>query len=460
MKQSLKMEKYRIYKSNNKVVNEILSANNIIIVINTFENFIGHIGFKQKINNIDYQIIMVGKNEINLNNALLLANHYIDKLNGKEVNNEILTEMRANLDFDSTIVEMFNMKLHYFSNDEKSKYILFNYFSIKQLMKKYGIKKFYHYYKESCVDHYINYLYNNIHIDMADYFTIVELKYIIQIYKKEVDNTIELKKAKMTSGMLLKYLDNYFSKCILISYDRAKIKEYIHQYYVTDFQSDDNILSFIHNILYLYQELNNVKFRYEIVYNYDYSNKMYKNYLTKFYPKINGELLQKVMLKKDNYKIIMFLFELIDTKHYRSEKKQIIDYISVLELILIHDSSDKDDTISRQFIYKIKAVMKKNGIYSFDKKKLYLIYSYRSKVIHGDYFGIEKVLIQLTKLKPYDLNKKKFYNETYLTKLQLVEEIMLKRVKFIFRKVLLTFFKNNNYIIKLKAKKASELSSH
>lgn len=85
------------------------------------------------------------------------------------------------------------------------------------------------------------------------------------------------------------------------------------------------------------------------------------------------------------------------------------------------------------------------------------MYAYRSKVIHGDYLGMEKILMNIKKLSPYNLNKKKYHDETYLTAIQLTEEIMLQRIHVIFQNVMLTFFKNNNYIKELKNKKVSQL---
>jgi len=84
----------------------------------------------------------------------------------------------------------------------------------------------------------------------------------------------------------------------------------------------------------------------------------------------------------------MFLLEILELKKRSSDKKAIINYISVLDLLLV----ENDRQISSQIQWKITKLLPNK---SYEKIELSKIYNYRSKIIHGDYKKSIKILEEL-----------------------------------------------------------------
>lgn len=155
--------------------------------------------------------------------------------------------------------------------------------------------------------------------------------------------------------MLFKYFDNYFSKVAIIDYEKDEIKKFISKYYITDIQSQNQVLTFVDNFLYLYKIVSGIYFSFENKYKFDLkkcdlfnSKKAQKIKFKKFYKNFD------IIMENDtNVKTLMFLLEILEPEKYISDKKNIINYISIFELLLV--KGDKD--ISSQIQNKCAEIM-------------------------------------------------------------------------------------------------------
>jgi len=83
-----------------------------------------------------------------------------------------------------------------------------------------------------------------------------------------VDNRINYENPSFNDNMLFKYLDNYFSKYIVVEYDNELVKNFIMKYYITEIQSEDLSYSFVDELLSFYKMIRNARFSWDNSYQF------------------------------------------------------------------------------------------------------------------------------------------------------------------------------------------------
>lgn len=442
------MQKYKVYLTKNKKITEALLGNNIVLVTDRQikEKACGLI--KCEYHKEKYTVCVVSDNyrlKTKITN-ILVENH----LKNYSFQNLYFTNCRFNIKENIYISNNLNIYMHYLNKKDKNVLILNHFFKLKDIIKKYGKEKVLMNYKYYHHNNTVLSLQKKVTISFDDYFYLGDIKKIIRLYKKEVSTNIDINDPDLTDEMILNYLDNYYSKLIVISYDEAKIKNFIIKYYQTNVQAEDKIYPFINSLVYIYNLLNNTNIEYDNYYNSKY--KLINSKVKKYHDKKTNKIIDDIFSNEENYYNIISIFDnILEIKKQCNTGKMIVDYVTVLEQLLTHSpKNDKTDTISKQFITKIDICLNRINNKEYSNKELREIYTYRSKMTHGEYMLLQKCLKRLSKMDIYIINQAILEEEIYSTELQLVEEKLKERVEELFKIMFKMFLTENKYINDLK----------
>lgn len=443
------LENLREYRFQNKFIKNFFLSNNILFM-NCDNNFktINHDILEKDSKN--YHVYILNKH--------LTANYKINHI--KEIVSNIIShynkpdclylDKRINVKEEIILSKEMDIKIKQIDEKTKNILIVYNFYKIKELMSRKGIEYFKEIYRYSkgneCVETLVNKMRKGLIIfDFDEYCYILALKRLINIYYKEVDSSIDFKNPSFKDSMLLKYLDNYFSKYAIIDFYKEKVKNFISKYYITEYQSEDRCNSFIRNFMKFFETIYKLNLKFENHYRFDLRDlyilrtRKALNLNCKKFP----DSFDKVMKDENNYYNFMFLLETLELTKSNSEKKSITDYITILELFLVKG----DKNISKQIQDKCMKLLSNKD---FTKEELKLIYNYRSKLIHGDYKESLKKLNELAQLSTYTLTKLDEFEALYLNREQLIEEKVKKRLFDIVYVVLKKFIMDNDSLIELK----------
>lgn len=440
------MEDIKKYKFKNKYLNYFFWQNDVFFIkVKENDNKITYTEMKKDSKNIITIIIDQKIRSIKEDKRLRkLAFSIIDNIKKPDY---LYTNMR--LDFKSqsiiTISNKMCIKLKPIDTKIKNALIVYNYFKFKELIEKQSYNTFYEQYKAAGVNETQTQVLKHKKGNIEDYFYIGTLKNIIRIYKKEVDSKIDYNNPSFKDKMLFEYLNNYFSKFAVVVYDQEKVKKFISNYYVTEVQSEDQVVTFINNFLSFYKLITNNKFSYKNNYKFNlkdcmlFNNKKaenikYRNFYNYF---------DDIMVNKNNYDNFMFMLEILDLNEHISAKKKIINYISVLELLLVKGNNN----ISTQLQTKCINLLKGN---KYSQNEIKLAYDYRSKIIHGEYEEAVTKLHHLSLINDYKFTKEELEYEIYLNFEQMIEQRLSERLYIILKVALRYFIFKNNSIIYLK----------
>lgn len=370
-----------------------------------------------------------------------------------ELSDYLYINKRYNLKEKLCLSKKLDINIKKIDNKLKYAYIIYNYFKIKDLIKRQGYNSFLLQYKLAQTNECLNKIHDKIEKGIIkekginDYFYIGSIKNIIRIYYKEVDNKLDYKNPSFNDGMLFKYLNNYFSKFVIIDYNKEKIKQFISKYYITENESEDHVYEFVDSFLQFYKIVTNEDFGYE------YKNKLnLKNHIIhntrkalKFKFKNFFQYFDKVIEDEENYCNFMFMLEILELDKYHSNKKDIINYISVFELLLVKGRKNLSNQIKNK-------CMKLLNYKNYTDNELKIIYDYRSKIIHGEYKSAINKLHELSFLEKYKSTKEDIEYEDYCSKEQILEEKIRNQLFNILKIILKYFVINNDYIKQLKEK--------
>lgn len=428
------------YISRNKLIKEYLKIKNIKIIISKNKNI------KLPDDELSKYCVLEKNNYSNIKKLIT------KDIEGYSFDNILFTNMRESLNNKVYISKKLEIYFYYLTRKEQLVLMMHHYYLIKDTISVLGIDTFLEYYRQFNWNDSIDNIPKNAFEHIEEYFYSGSLKDLVKKYKKEVDSSIDEINPNLSDNMIIKYLNNYYSKLIILRYDDNLIKEFLKNYYITDYQAEDNVNDFINNMIFTYQIFINKKFectnqyRYKLGY-YDrfQSSNISLEKRTKIYNKID-----KILSSKENYYKLLFMYELLELREYKSRKKKIVNYVTALELMLTHSPKNSVDTISSQFITKTLKCLEKCKKKDYSKNEIKLIYTYRSKIIHGDYDAITKIIKSLSKIPSYQIKQTKLKKELYLYKDQLIEEILEKRTNDIFKKIFILFIKDYGYINGLK----------
>lgn len=354
---------------------------------------------------------------------------------------------RYNIENDIILSKRIGIKIRKIDKKTKIDFITYNFFKIKDLIKQQGYDKFCKQYKIATHNETLDKIYYKVEHKIItstidEYFYISTIKNIIHIYKKEVNNNINYNDPSFSDKMLFKYLDNYFSKFIIIDYDKNEVKKFISKYYVNENQAEDLTYSFVNNFLSFYKIITTMNFSYKNSYDINLKELSVFNYkkASRIKYKDFYKYFDNLVEDDKNYYDFMFIIEMLELTKHNSNKKDIIDYISIFELLLVK----RDKNISNQIQNKCMNFLDK----SYSENEFKLMYDYRSKIIHGDYEKSINKLREISLLKKYEITNEELQDDTYSNINQLLEE-KVRNSLFNALVIILRCFVFNNQKIKL-----------
>lgn len=448
------MENIKEYKSKYSYINKFFWSNNVFLMkADTSE--------KDKIiyQEIDYknkkgECIILNNKVSDKKRFEILKTIVFSKIDSIKLPDYLYVKGRYNLNENLCLSKKLNINVKKIDNRLKYAYVTYNYFKIKDLIERQGFDSFFLQYKLSRTNEYLNSIYKKVDKGIIkknyieDYFYISTIKNIIHIYSKEINNKIDYENPPFDDRMLFKYLDNYFSKFVIIDYNKEKIKNFISKYYITEKQSEDHVCGFVDNFLFLYKIITNINLSYETKHKLNFKKHTLFNTRKPLEFKFKNffKYFDKIVEDDENYYNFLFILEILELNKHHSDKKDIINYTSVFDLLLVKDG---DKRISNQIQNKCMMLLKYKG---YTHNELKIIYDYRSKIIHGEYKSAINKLHELSLLDKYKSSEEEAEYENYYSKEQILEEKIRNQLFNILKVILRCFVINNNYIKQLKNK--------
>ena len=371
-----------------------------------------------------------------------------------------LTNLRFDISDKLYLSKYFNFYLRNLNPKEENFFFEILKNEYKKIIKKYGLKNVYEEYKIVKENSTVDYMMKNLRMfSIADYFSLCELKILVKIYLTESNKeTYEPVMDDFKTNNISKVLRNYLKSLIVIDYDRELLLEKLKKYDNSKTTEDDLILEFRKSFINFYNYINRVKISYDI---YNYRDSKYNSSVlllsklgkTTFEARNNRNLIDKFIdIKDDNFDNFMFIIETFYSENNKSYKKEITDYVTLLEMFVTHSPSTNrynvEDSISKQFVEKISAsfslthnIKNRIDLENF-KKELKYMYNYRSKLLHGEILEMNKQLNKFLEI-PYYVNRRNNDIDKDYYKIEgIIEKYMSNRLEDIFRKIFELYVKN------------------
>ena len=371
-----------------------------------------------------------------------------------------LTNLRFDISNKLYLSKYFNFYLRNLNSEEENFFFEILKNEYKKIIKKYGLKNAYEEYKIVKENSTVDYMMKSLRMfSIADYFSLCELKILVRIYLTESNKeTYEPVMDDFKTNNISKVLRNYLRRLIVIDYDRELLLEKLKKYDKSKTTADALILEFRKSFINFYNYINRVKISYDI---YNYRDSKYNSSIlflsklgkTTFESRNNRNLVDKfINIKDDNFDNFMFIIETFYSENNKSYKKEITDYVTLLEMFVTHSPSTNrynvEDSISKQFVEKISASFSlthsiKNKIDLEDfKKELKYMYNYRSKLLHGEVLEMNKQLNKFLEIPYYSSRRNNDIDKDYYKIKGIIEKYMSNRLEDIFRKIFELYVKN------------------
>lgn len=371
-----------------------------------------------------------------------------------------LTNLRFDISNKLYLSKYFNFYLRNLNSEEENFFFEILKNEYKKIIKKYGLKNAYEEYKIVKENSTVDYMMKSLRMfSIADYFSLCELKILVRIYLTESNKeTYEPVMDDFKTNNISKVLRNYLRSLIVIDYDRELLLEKLKKYDNSKTTEDALILEFRKSFINFYNYINRVKISYDI---YNYRDSKYNSSIlflsklgkTTFESRNNRNLIDKfINIKDDNFDNFMFIIETFYSENNKSYKKEITDYVTLLEMFVTHSPSTNrynvEDSISKQFVEKISASFSlthsiKNKIDLEDfKKELKYMYNYRSKLLHGEVLEMNKQLNKFLEIPYYSNRRNNDIDKDYYKIKGIIEKYMSNRLEDIFRKIFELYVKN------------------
>lgn len=371
-----------------------------------------------------------------------------------------LTNLRFDISNKLYLSKYFNFYLRNLNSEEENFFFEILKNEYKKIIKKYGLKNAYEEYKIVKENSTVDYMMKSLRMfSIADYFSLCELKILVRIYLTESNKeTYEPVMDDFKTNNISKVLRNYLRRLIVIDYDRELLLEKLKKYDNSKTTEDALILEFRKSFINFYNYINRVKISYDI---YNYRDSKYNSSIlflsklgkTTFESRNNRNLVDKfINIKDDNFDNFMFIIETFYSENNKSYKKEITDYVTLLEMFVTHSPSTNrynvEDSISKQFVEKSSASFSlthsiKNKIDLEDfKKELKYMYNYRSKLLHGEVLEMNKQLNKFLEIPYYSSRRNNDIDKDYYKIKGIIEKYMSNRLEDIFRKIFELYVKN------------------
>lgn len=371
-----------------------------------------------------------------------------------------LTNLRFDISNKLYLSKYFNFYLRNLNSEEENFFFEILKNEYKKIIKKYGLKNAYEEYKIVKENSTVDYMMKSLRMfSIADYFSLCELKILVRIYLTESNKeTYEPVMDDFKTNNISKVLRNYLRRLIVIDYDRELLLEKLKKYDNSKTTEDALILEFRKSFINFYNYINRVKISYDI---YNYRDSKYNSSIlflsklgkTTFESRNNRNLVDKfINIKDDNFDNFMFIIETFYSENNKSYKKEITDYVTLLEMFVTHSPSTNrynvEDSISKQFVEKISASFSlthsiKNKIDLEDfKKELKYMYNYRFKLLHGEVLEMNKQLNKFLEIPYYSNRRNNDIDKDYYKIKGIIEKYMSNRLEDIFRKIFELYVKN------------------
>lgn len=371
-----------------------------------------------------------------------------------------LTNLRFDISNKLYLSKYFNFYLRNLNSEEENFFFEILKNEYKKIIKKYGLKNAYEEYKIVKENSTVDYMMKSLRMfSIADYFSLCELKILVRIYLTESNKeTYEPVMDDFKTNNISKVLRNYLRRLIVIDYDRELLLEKLKKYDNSKTTEDALILEFRKSFINFYNYINRVKISYDI---YNYRDSKYNSSIlflsklgkTTFESRNNRNLVDKfINIKDGNFDNFMFIIETFYSENNKSYKKEITDYVTLLEMFVTHSPSTNrynvEDSISKQFVEKISAsfslthsIKNKIDLENF-KKELKYMYNYRSKLLHGEVLEMNKQLNKFLEIPYYSNRRNNDIDKDYYKIKGIIEKYMSNRLEDIFRKIFELYVKN------------------
>ena len=371
-----------------------------------------------------------------------------------------LTNLRFDISNKLYLSKYFNFYLRNLNSEEENFFFEILKNEYKKIIKKYGLKNAYEEYKIVKENSTVDYMMKSLRMfSIADYFSLCELKILVRIYLTESNKeTYEPVMDDFKTNNISKVLRNYLRRLIVIDYDRELLLEKLKKYDNSKTTEDALILEFRKSFINFYNYINRVKISYDI---YNYRDSKYNSSIlflsklgkTTFESRNNRNLVDKfINIKDDYFDNFMFIIETFYSENNKSYKKEITDYVTLLEMFVTHSPSTNrynvEDSISKQFVEKISAsfslthsIKNKIDLENF-KKELKYMYNYRSKLLHGEVLEMNKQLNKFLEIPYYSNRRNNDIDKDYYKIKGIIEKYMSNRLEDIFRKIFELYVKN------------------
>ena len=362
-----------------------------------------------------------------------------------------LTNLRFDISNKLYLSKYFNFYLRNLNSEEENFFFEILKNEYKKIIKKYGLKNAYEEYKIVKENSTVDYMMKSLRMfSIADYFSLCELKILVRIYLTESNKeTYEPVMDDFKTNNISKVLRNYLRSLIVIDYDRELLLEKLKKYDNSKTTEDALILEFRKSFINFYNYINRVKISYDI---YNYRDSKYNSSIlflsklgkTTFESRNNRNLIDKfINIKDDNFDNFMFIIETFYSENNKSYKKEITDYVTLLEMFVTHSPSTNrynvEDSISKQFVEK--SIKNKIDLEDF-KKELKYMYNYRSKLLHGEVLEMNKQLNKFLEIPYYSNRRNNDIDKDYYKIKGIIEKYMSNRLEDIFRKIFELYVKN------------------
>lgn len=246
---------------------------------------------------------------------------------------------------------------------------------------------------------YSNYIHNNDKTTINEAIQKNDKKSFcayLSFYNMEDIIIIDIKDWKKIDNCIVKYYNCKKDDVEDMDYRIDFIKQYINLFNIINFDlrkfQGINILNDIF-------ELTNIGF---------YQPNDYKMELEKVF---KNTFIVDIFIKNNlDIQNLFFIINVFENNRYMKERKYIVDFITCIEFFLVKKLNDNNNKIESQFNLKVRRCCKELN-YKVPINELSELYNYRSLIVHGNFFDINRKTNEITNRKWYVDYSKQIDNE-------------------------------------------------
>ncbi len=208
----------------------------------------------------------------------------------------------------------------------------------------------------------------------------------LSFYNMENIIIIDIKDWKKIDNCIVRYYNCKKDDIEDMDYRIHFIKQYINLFNIINFDLRKfQGINILNNIF----ELTNIGF---------YQPADYKIELEKVFKNIF--IVDTFVINNSDIQNLFFIINVFENNRYMKERKYIVDFITCIEFFLIKKLNDNNSKIESQFNLKVRRCCKEFN-YKVPVNELSELYNYRSLIVHGNFFDINRKINEITNKKWY-----------------------------------------------------------